>query len=145
MAVRMAGFTFMLLATLTAAQTPEEDLKKMAGTWRVAEAELAGEKLPLETLKKITLTIKDGKYITRVGETIDEGKLKIYPDKRPKGMDIIGGEGPNKGKTYPAIYEFAGNSLLICYDLSEKKRPEAFKTEKGSQLFLASYKREKVK
>ena len=69
--------------------------------------------------------------------------MKFYPDSKPKGMDIIGIEGPNQGKTFPAIYEFSGNILMICYDLEGKKKPDAFKSTLGSQTFLAIYKREK--
>ena len=36
-----------------------------------------------------------------------------------------------------------GDTLRICYDLSGKSRPAEFKTEKGTQLFLVTYKREK--
>ena len=59
-------------------------------------------------------------------------------------MDITGTEGPNKGKTFLAVYELDGDTLRICYDLSGKSRPTEFKTTEGTQLFLVSYKREKT-
>jgi uncharacterized protein (TIGR03067 family) len=56
-------------------------------------------------------------------------------------MDILGTEGPNKGKTFLAIYELTGDSLKICYDLEGKTRPTEFRTNPGTQLFLVLYKR----
>ena len=58
-------------------------------------------------------------------------------------MDITGTEGPNKGKTFQAIYELDGDTLKVCYDLSGKGRPTEFKTAEGTQLFLVIYTREK--
>jgi len=58
-------------------------------------------------------------------------------------MEVIGGEGPNKGKTFPCIYELDGKSLRICHDLSGRKRPTEFKTRKDTELYLITYQREK--
>jgi uncharacterized protein (TIGR03067 family) len=58
-------------------------------------------------------------------------------------LDIIGTDGPNKGKTFLAIYERDGDTLRICYDLSGKNRPKDFKSPEGTQHFLVTYKREK--
>ena len=43
-------------------------------------------------------------------------------------MTITGTEGPNHGRTFPAIYELKGDTLRICYDLSGAKRPTEFKS-----------------
>ena len=56
-------------------------------------------------------------------------------------MDVIGTDGPNKGKTFLAIYELEGDMLRICYDLAGKTRPTAFATEQGTKLFLVRYRR----
>ena len=101
--------------------------------------ELAGKMLPL---KDVTLTLEDGKY-TLKAESIDKGTYTIDAAKKPKEMDIKGTDGPNKGKSFPAIYELSGDTLRICYDLSGKARPTEFKTTAGTKLFLATYKRKK--
>jgi uncharacterized protein (TIGR03067 family) len=118
----------------------KEDSKMMEGTWLPVEGELGGQKFPDEVLKTIKLTLSEGKYTVNV---IDKGTVKLDPSKKPKTMDIVGTEGPNKGKTIPAIYELTGDTLRVCYDLSGKNRPKEFKTEKDSKQFLVSYKREK--
>jgi len=113
------------------------------GTWLPVEAELGGQKFPDAVLKTLKLTMGDGKYTVMVGEQIDKGTIKLEPTTKPKAIDITGTEGPNKGKTFLAIYELTGDTLRICYDLTGKKRPTEFKTVKDTQQFLVSYKREK--
>src|SRR6266581_404332 len=121
----------------------KEDNKMIEGTWLPVEAELGGQKFPDEVLKTLKLTMSDGKYTVTVGEKIDKGTVKLEPTTKPKAMDITGTDGPNKGKTFPAIYELTSDTLRICYDLAGKTRPTEFKTSKDTQQFLVSYKREK--
>jgi uncharacterized protein (TIGR03067 family) len=121
-----------------------DDAKSMDGTWLPSAAELAGEKFPDEVRKIIKLVIDDGKYTVTVGKNPDRGTVKLDPSKKPKEMDITGTEGPNKGKTFLAIYEMTDDETLrVCYDLSGKARPSEFKTEKDTKLYLVTYKREK--
>jgi uncharacterized protein (TIGR03067 family) len=128
-----------LLAQTAVAQTTD---KAIQGKWLASEAELAGQKYPDNIVKSMTLVIKDNTYLVTVGQAPDRGTLTVAPSAKPKTMDISGTEGPNKGKTILAIYEQTGDMLRICYDLSGKTRPAAFKTEAGSQLFLVLYRRE---
>jgi uncharacterized protein (TIGR03067 family) len=121
----------------------KEDRKLVEGTWLPVEAELSGQKFPDEILKTMKLVMSDGKYTVNVGEQIDKGTVKLEPTMKPKAMDITGAEGPNKGKTFPAIYELTGDTLRICYDLSGTKRPTEFKSVKDTKLFLVRYKRAK--
>lgn len=58
-------------------------------------------------------------------------------------MDIKGVKGPNKGKTFLAIFERKGETLKVCYDLEGKQRPSEFATKEGTLLFLVTYKQEK--
>jgi uncharacterized protein (TIGR03067 family) len=87
--------------------------------------------------------IKDDKYTVNVGDVVDKGTVKLMPSAKPKALDITGTEGPNKGKTIQAIYEQKGDKLRVCYDLSGKKRPTEFKSEKDTDLFLVEYTRQK--
>ena len=72
----------------------------------------------------------------------DRGTYTLDSDAKPKGMTITGTEGPNRGKTFPAIYELNGDTLRICYDLSGAKRPTEFKTSAGTKLYLVTYNRQ---
>jgi uncharacterized protein (TIGR03067 family) len=89
------------------------------------------------------LVVKGDRYTVTVGKKVDKGTVKLKPSAKPKEMDITGTDGPNKGKTIRAIYERDGDMLRVCYDLGGKKRPTEFKTRRGTQLFLVTYKRRK--
>jgi uncharacterized protein (TIGR03067 family) len=58
-------------------------------------------------------------------------------------LTITGTDGPNKGKTFPCIYELDGDTLRVCYDLSGVKAPADFSTAAGTQLYLVTYTRKK--
>jgi uncharacterized protein (TIGR03067 family) len=118
-----------------------DDDKALEGIWVPSTGEFGGKKFPDEILKATKLMIKDGKYTVTVGKQADKGTIKLNSDKKPKAIDIIGTDGPNKGKTILAIYELNGDSLKVCYDLGGKDRPAEFKTKEESMLFLVNYKR----
>jgi uncharacterized protein (TIGR03067 family) len=120
-----------------------DDAKRVEGTWQLKEAELAGQKWPEDVVKTIQLKITGDKYTLQSNEKPDAGTFKLDPDKQPKQITITGTDGPNKGKTFPAIYEITGDTLKVCYDLSGQAHPREFKTTPGTQLFLATYKRRK--
>ncbi len=120
----------------------KDESKKLEGTWLPTTAELKGMPFSEQILKMMKLVIKDGKYTVTVGQNKDQGTLKIDPSAKVKTMDITGTEGPNKGKTIPAIYELDGDTLKVCYDLSCASRPTEFKTESNSAQFLVTYKRQ---
>jgi uncharacterized protein (TIGR03067 family) len=138
-------FTCVGLLLACPALAPGDDAKKeeakIDGTWVATSAELAGRKLP-EGAEPIKLTLKKGEYEVKA-ESLDKGTV-TYDDKAdPKEMDIKGVEGPNKGKTFLAIYELSGDKLKICYDLAGKSRPTEFKSKPKTKLLLVTYERKK--
>ena len=113
------------------------------GRWLPVTAELGGRPFPEDVRKSITLEIKDNAYTITVGaEGRDTGTLKVDATAQPRQMDIVGVEGPNKGRTILAIYEQDGDTLKICYDLTGAARPAEFRSPEGSQVFLVTYKRD---
>ena len=138
-----AVIILLLSFSLAASSRDAKDEETIQGTWLPATAEIAGKPFPDDLRKTIKLVIKDDKYTVTVGKMMDQGSAKLKPSAKPKEMDIAGTEGPNKGKTFLAIYELDGDTLKICYDLGGKNRPTEFKTKEGTQLFLVTYKREK--
>ena len=121
----------------------KDDTKALDGTWTAETAELAGEKFSEETRKAIKLVLEGGKYTLTISKGADKGTCKVDSSKKPKELDISGTDGPNKGKTYLAIYELDKDTLKVCYDLCGKARPTEFKTKANTQLFLVTYKRSK--
>lgn len=136
--------TLVLMVSISAAWSGSaKDDNGIQGTWLPTAAELAGKKFPDEVRKTIKLVVKNDKYTVFVGEKPDHGTIKLDRSAKPKTLDITGTEGPNKGKTILAIYERNGDTLRICYDLSGKGRPTAFKSKPDTKLFLVTYQRAK--
>ncbi|MCX6934148.1 MAG: TIGR03067 domain-containing protein, partial [Verrucomicrobia bacterium] len=55
-------------------------------------------------------------------------------------LTLRGTEGPNAGRSIPAIYQVRGDLLRICYGL-DGTAPTAFVSPPGSQLYLVTYRR----
>jgi uncharacterized protein (TIGR03067 family) len=134
-----AFFTLMVAGVLSAGESSEQDATGVQGMWRPVRAELGGRPMPEAVVKIITLRLDGGKYEVFVGEQPDRGTYALDSTSTPRGMTVTGTEGPNNGKTFPAIYELNGDTLRICYDLSGVKRPEKFESRAGTLLYLVTY------
>ena len=107
------------------------------GRWKATYAELSGSVLTGDVVAAIELQLESGRYT--VGN--DRGTCSINMDRSPHEMDITGTEGPNAGRTIPAIFVASADELVICYNLGGGERPAAFSTRSGSREFLVRYKR----
>lgn len=136
-------FVFTLAAPLFADAADPKDTDSLEGTWAPSAAELGGKMFPEDLRKSMKLVVKDSSYTVTVEKGVDKGTVKLNTKAKPKEMDITGTDGPNKGKTFLAIYERDGDTLRICYDLGGKARPTEFKSAEGTQIFLVTYKLEK--
>ncbi len=139
-AIALAVLLLSAAAFHAGASAPAGDVE---GTWAPAKGELGGKPFPDEILKVITLKIEGDSYHLTLGGQVDKGTCKLLPDARPKAMDIVGTDGPNKGRTILAIYERDGDILRVCYELGGKARPAEFKSPEGSKVFLVDYKLKK--
>jgi uncharacterized protein (TIGR03067 family) len=139
----VAGLILSGVVTADDKKPADQEAKMLDGIWHVVEGEMSGAKLPAEAAKGIKLTLSGDRYVVVTPQDTDKGTIRLIPNSNPRGMDIVGKEGPNKGKTFPAIYELKGDTLTICYDLSGKARPTEFKTKRDTLLFLARYQRQK--
>lgn len=142
--LRFILFAFFIFPWPLRAAVVADDAKSLEGVWKPVSAELGGQAMPPAVVKAITLTIDKYTYMVTVeGEMPDKGTLSLNSKAKPKRMAITGTDGPNRGKTILSIYELKGDTIRICYDLSGQKYPAAFKSMKGTQLFLVNYRREK--
>jgi uncharacterized protein (TIGR03067 family) len=131
-------------ASLTACAADEsDDHTALQGVWIPVKAELGGQPMPDAVLKAISLTLTKNEYEAHVAGKPDKGTWTIDPAAEPKGMEVTGVEGPNTGKTFPAIYELSVDTLRVCYDLSGAGRPTEFKSTTGTELYLVTYSRKK--
>lgn len=125
-----------------AARQGDDDAKAIQGDWKPVKGELGGLQMTDAVLKTISLRLDDGKYEVFVNAASDKGTYELDPGAKPRSITVTGTAGPNKGRTFPAIYELDGDTLRICYDLSGAKRPTEFKTVEGTKLYLVTYRRQ---
>ena len=113
------------------------------GTWQMIRADLGGEPghplLVEHTVVEITAT----HYVVRYDrEVADRGHLSIVVGDPHHRLILRGIEGPNAGRTIPAIFQRVGDLLRICYGL-DGAEPAAFTSPPGSQLYLVTYRLKK--
>lgn len=130
-------------ATLTCVANDAPDGQAVQGSWTPVKAELGGQPMTPAVLQSISLKLDGSRYEVSVGGHLDEGTYTIDATSKPRSMTITGTDGPNNGKTFPAIYELKGDTLRICYDLSGKQRPAEFESLPGTKLYLVTYQRKK--
>lgn len=97
------GLTIAASLTTFAADSAE-DAKAIQGNWKPVKAELGAQPMPDTVLKTISLKMDNGKYEVFVGTSPDRGTYTIDTTTKPKSITVNGTEGPNNGKTFPAIY-----------------------------------------
>ena len=118
-----------------------EEFPAIEGTWLIESAELAGEIMPDSVAGKIAVELAAGSYTVRVGgEVSDRGIYELGVHPAAKAITLKGLVGTNAGRTMPALYQFGGDQLQICYGL-DGVVPAAFATQPGAAHFLAHYRR----
>jgi uncharacterized protein (TIGR03067 family) len=128
------------LVALRAADDPAREKERLQGNWAASTIIDSGRAESGDAVKGLKLTIKDDKYVYKLGGRSFTAVFKIQPAKKPKEMDITFEEGPQKGKTLRAIYSLEGDELKIC---GGDKRPSELESKPKSEVILFVFKREK--
>jgi uncharacterized protein (TIGR03067 family) len=114
-----------------AAPAPE-NTAKLEGAWVATSFVDHGQKVDKDTVSKIILTLKDGKYTLKVaGTTVDEGTYAIDASKSPGHFDTTATSGDKKGVVDRGIYELKGNTLKTSFEeVTKQQRPASFDAQK---------------
>lgn len=129
----------MALAAEPTPAPPSAAATELDGAWLPVTAELGGQPFPAPVLATMKLVLAGDRYTVFVGGAKDEGTVARLPDTSPPALDITGVEGPNAGRTIPAICQVRGDTLDVCYNLGGPERPATFTTKAGTQQFLVRY------
>jgi uncharacterized protein (TIGR03067 family) len=98
----------------------------------------------MEKLQDARLVVQGPKYSLKLAEARLEMTHKLMSDMRPPAMDLTVAEGPNKGKTFQAIYKLEGDTLTVCRSIEPgKQRPAEFASKPDSGLLLVVWSRAK--
>ena len=121
----------------------DEEIAKWQGTWKAVSMEHDGKSTPPEKLQPIKLTVEGANYHFQNGEFSERGAYKFDPKHVPKTLDIVVGEGPDKGKVYLVIYKVEGDRLTICLESANKSRPKQFTGKADTGCVLEEWQRVK--
>jgi uncharacterized protein (TIGR03067 family) len=132
---------------LIAADNPKDaeikkDLEHLKGTWIAASYVKDGKPAPEGDLKMMKLSVAGDQVNFTKGKDVRKSTYKIDPTQKPKSLDIVMVDGPDKGKTLMGIYEITGDDLKICLAILDKPRPKEFAAK--PETILETWKREKV-
>jgi uncharacterized protein (TIGR03067 family) len=113
------------------------------GTWKCTSAVVDGKPIPPEMIEATRLTLTDDIYRTTRGTLLlFQGVYRVDDRGEPARFDILPSQpGPDD---HPAqgIYTYDGTTLTLCYTMPGGHRPEAFASEPGSGVHLASWERD---
>jgi uncharacterized protein (TIGR03067 family) len=144
--MRVWGVTLLVAGLLAGAQADDAkgEQEKLKGTWTLVAAERGGQKAEEDRIKDIKLTVAGDKITLKTPNGDNVSTFKLDPAKKPKAIDIIPTDGPNKGKPRPGIYELDGDTLKLCYNAEpDQDRPTEFATKPGARQMLMILKRDK--
>ena len=123
-----------------------DEVKLLAGEWKVVALESNGKKAPAMELEGMRWSFAGAEVrFADPGEEFGgKSSVKLDAKQSPKHIDLVALEGPAKGMTSQGIYKLDKDQLVIC--LSAKKgRPEKFTAEAGSELSVITLERVKDK
>jgi uncharacterized protein (TIGR03067 family) len=141
--LRCAIGSVFLLSSVALAAEPEGDLKRLQGVWVIEAATLAARD-HIDDFEGMKLKVTGEKYEIDFGENSDKGTIKLDESKKPKQIDLTTSEkGPFKGRNLPGIYEFKGDTIVLCLNSEKQDRPTKFEAPAKTPLMLLTFKREK--
>ena len=145
------AFTLLLLASVTAqAQSPAEELKNLAGSWKPESIVYEGmSQLDPAAKQNLTLIIENSDYRmfwlsdakTQKHMLLFTAKMQLDTNKKVIALTVD--EGKGKGKKMHGIYNLNGDTLTLCYGDASQPLPTKFEAAQGSGHFLETWAREK--
>lgn len=120
----------LLAATSPREDVPTKDIQRIQGTWVIRSVEVNGTKIGGNNLQNAPgeLTLNGNHYTLRFGEITNTGTFQLDSERTPRAVNVIPGDGPNKGRTFPGIYTIDGDSMRTCFNVGGGSRPTEFTT-----------------
>jgi uncharacterized protein (TIGR03067 family) len=122
----------------------KEEKQKLQGTWKLLSITQDGQESD-KSNDDIQLIFSGDDFSAKVPSGDDhKGTFKVNPASKPRAIDIMLTEGPEKDKTAEGIYELKGDELRLCIAKpGNKGRPTEFASKPDSGILLVIAKRAK--
>jgi uncharacterized protein (TIGR03067 family) len=129
-----------LSGPLGRAEDAKDDLKALAGKWKLVGMERGGQAIPEGEVPAGTGTFdKDGRFTFSVADYEAEGTFKLDPTKQPKTIDVTHTKGADKDKQQFGIYKLEKGKLTICTahpGKAAEDRPTGFTTKDSDHVLV---------
>jgi uncharacterized protein (TIGR03067 family) len=143
MQILAAAAALLLVAADGKENDAKKELEQLQGIWYMAALEVEGQQVAEEKLQATTLTIKGDKYTVTVKDKSYETVITLDPTKKPKAIDMVFSDGPNKDKIHRGIYELDGDTFKLCRAREpDDERPTEFASQPKSGVFVVIWKRQ---
>jgi uncharacterized protein (TIGR03067 family) len=133
------GMMAAVVIVAPAGGAPPEDRDELRGTWKLVSSIREKEKVVPGDLERSELVFEGETYRIKRGDTLEKGTYSLDASKAPKAIDVVPGEGPNKGQTIKGIYKCEGKTLSACVGRPGKDRPTSFDAETNDEHMLFVY------
>ena len=131
-----------LLAGCRAVATADsaDDTKQWQGTWKLVVSTYDGEPQTAD----MEWIVDGDHYNVRLNRQTEVVPNMFKLDASHKHIDVIHHETPSGtyGGKVKGIYQISGDSLTVCYDLTDQGYPESFDAKRGSRQVLYQFRRE---
>jgi len=118
------------------AKREQKNLAHWQGTFELISIEDGGKTTTGDALKSRKLTVEGVNYHFQNGTFSEHGSYKFDLTTDPKHLDIIVGDGADKGKVYLAAYDADEKQITICFQKKNEKRPDKLTGAAGSGMIL---------
>jgi uncharacterized protein (TIGR03067 family) len=139
------ALSLALVATLGARAAEEKDpAKALQGEWTITDWRQGGATVPLAELSTIRWAVDGTRYAFALGDSREEGTVKVDAAKKPATIDLAIADGESKGQEQLGIYKFDGDAIVICFGRpGTKDRPTEFSSTRANRQILMTIKRAK--
>ncbi len=124
-----------------AKQRAKKNLERWQGTFELVLMIDDGKQTTGESLKSRKLTVEGNKYHFQNGDFNEHGSYRFDLAQDPKHLDIVVGDGADKGKVYLAVFDATDEQVRICFEKKNARRPAKMSGGKGSGAVLEVWKK----
>jgi uncharacterized protein (TIGR03067 family) len=116
------------------------DLAAMQGTWTMVGNTYDGQTQRGE----MQWVVEGNAYRIRMEGQLHADPYQITLDEKTGHIDVFHHETPpgTTGGKLKGLYKLNGNSLTVCYDLTETRYPDSFTAPAGSRRVVYEFRRE---